>query len=51
MADIPKTPNIIMATNADDNAILSPGNDPIENLQFIQTYLNLKDERSLSKVN
>jgi len=48
MADIPKTSNTTMATNADDNAILSPENDPEGNLHFIQAYLDLKDERSFN---
>lgn len=45
-ADIPKTPNTIMATYADDTAILSPGNDPVETVHFLQTHLDLIDEWS-----
>jgi len=46
MADIPKTPNTIMATYADDTAILSAGNDPVETVHCLQTHLNLKDKWS-----
>lgn len=45
-ADIPKTPNTIMATYADDTAILSPGNDPEVTSNFLQTHLNLIDSWS-----
>jgi len=34
-ANILKTPNTVMATYADDTAILSPGNDPVETVHFL----------------
>jgi hypothetical protein len=43
-ADIPKTPNTIIATYADDTAILSPGKDPVETVRCLQTHLNLIDK-------
>ncbi|KAL4098379.1 hypothetical protein QTP88_023004 [Uroleucon formosanum] len=45
-ADIPKTPNTVMATYADDTAILSPGNDPVKTVHFLQTHLDLIDKWS-----
>lgn len=29
---------------ADDSVILSPGNDPVETVNFLHTHLNLIDE-------
>jgi len=34
-ADIPKTPNTIMATYVDDTTILSAGNDPVETVHCL----------------
>ncbi|KAL4126453.1 hypothetical protein QTP88_010675 [Uroleucon formosanum] len=45
-ADIPKTPNTVMATYADDTAILSPNNDPVKTVHFLQKHLDLIDKWS-----
>jgi len=39
-ADIPKAPNTVIATYADDTAILAPGNYPVETSNYLQTHLN-----------
>lgn len=39
--DIPNITNTIMAIYANDTAILSPGNDPVQTSNSLQNHLNL----------